>query len=98
LDADLQRKTKEELEKKYKEIGAKGAIVIAMDPKTGGILSLVSLPSFDNNLFQKGADPKSLQALLEDSQNLNPLFNRAISGRYLTGSTIKPLIASAALE
>ncbi|MDP2967020.1 MAG: penicillin-binding protein 2 [bacterium] len=98
LDADLQRKTKEELEKKYKEIGAKGAIAIAMDPKTGGILSLVSLPSFDNNLFQKGADPKSLQALLEDSQNLNPLFNRAISGRYLTGSTIKPLIASAALE
>ena len=98
LDADLQRKTKEELEKKYKEIGAKGAIAIAMDPKTGGILSLVSLPSFDNNLFQKGADPKSLQALLEDSQNLNSLFNRAISGRYLTGSTIKPLIASAALE
>jgi len=98
LDADLQRKTKEELEKKYKEIGAKGAIAIAMDPKTGGILSLVSLPSFDNNLFQKGADPKSLQALLEDSQNLNSLFNRAISGRYLTGSTIKPLITSAALE
>jgi len=98
LDADLQRKTKEELEKKYKEIGAKGAIAIAMDPKTGGILSLVSLPSFDNNLFQKGADQKSLQALLEDSQNLNSLFNRAISGRYLTGSTIKPLIASAALE
>jgi len=98
LDADLQRKIKEELEKKYKEIGAKGAIAIAMDPKTGGILSLVSLPSFDNNLFQKGADPKSLQALLEDSQNLNSLFNRAISGRYLMGSTIKPLIASAALE
>ncbi|MCX6759243.1 MAG: penicillin-binding protein 2 [Candidatus Nealsonbacteria bacterium] len=98
LDADLQRKTEEELEKKYKEIGAKGAIAIAMDPKTGGILSLVSLPSFDNNLFQKGADQKSLQALLEDSQNLNSLFDRAISGRYLTGSTIKPLIASAALE
>ena len=98
LDADLQRKLKEELEKKYKEIGAKGATAIAMDPKTGGILALVSLPSFDNNLFQKGADPASLQSLLDDPQKLNPLFNRAISGRYLTGSTIKPLIASAALE
>ncbi len=98
LDADLQRKLKEELEKKYKEIGARGATAIAMDPKTGGILALVSLPSFDNNLFQKGADPASLQSLLDDPQKLNPLFNRAISGRYLIGSTIKPLIASAALE
>ncbi|MDD2696789.1 MAG: penicillin-binding protein 2 [Candidatus Pacebacteria bacterium] len=98
LDSDLQKKIKEELESKYKEIGAKGAVAIAMDPKTGGILSLVSLPSFDNNLFQKGADPTALQKLLEDPKGLNPLFNRAISGRYLTGSTIKPLIASAALE
>ena len=98
LDSDLQEKIKEELELKYKEIGAKGAVAIAMDPKTGGILSLVSLPSFDNNLFQKGADPAALQKLLEDPKGLNPLFNRAISGRYLTGSTIKPLIASAALQ
>ena len=96
LDADLQRKIKEELEKKYKETGAKGAVAIAMNPKTGGILSLVSLPSFDNNLFQKGADPKTLKELLEDPKE--SLLNRVISGRYLTGSTIKPLIASAALE
>lgn len=98
LDAKLQRKLKTELEKKYKEVGAKGAVAIAMDPKTGGILALVSLPSFDNNLFQKGADPALLQSLLEDPQKLNPLFNRAISGRYLTGSIIKPLIAAAALQ
>ena len=98
LDADLQRKLETELEKKYKEIGAKGGVAIAMDPKTGGILALVSLPSFDNNLFQKGADPASLQSLLDDPQKLNPLFNRAISGKYLTGSTIKPLIAASALQ
>lgn len=98
LDAELQRKAKEELEKKYKELEARGGVVIAMDPKTGGILSLVSLPGFDNNLFQKGADPEILDRLLKDSKNLNPLFNRAISGRYLTGSVIKPLIALAALE
>jgi len=98
LDADLQRKTKEELEKKYKEIGARGAVAIAMDPRSGGILSLVSLPSFDNNLFQKGADQKELKKLLDDPKKEEALFNRAISGRYLVGSTIKPLIASAALE
>jgi len=98
LDSDLQEKIKTELEKKYKEIGAKGAVAIAMDPKTGGILSLVSLPSFDNNLFQKGADQEELKELLADTQKIEPLFNRAIQGRYLTGSTIKPLIASAALQ
>jgi len=98
LDSDLQKKITEELEKTLKKIGSKKATAIALDPKTGGVLALVSLPSFDNNLFQKGADPEALKKLLEDPLELEPLFNRAISGRYLTGSTIKPLIASAVLE
>lgn len=98
LDSDLQKKIKEELEKELQIVGAKRAVGVALDPKTGGVLSLVSLPDFDNNLFQKGADPEALSELLKDTSGLNPLFNRAISGKYLTGSTIKPLIASAALE
>ena len=98
LDADLQRKAYQELEKKYKEFNAKGGAVVALDPNTGGVLSLVSLPSFDNNLFQKGSDLELLQNLLTDPKKTYPLFNRAISGRYLTGSTIKPLTAVAALE
>ncbi|MCJ7786954.1 penicillin-binding protein 2, partial [Patescibacteria group bacterium] len=98
LDSDLQKKIEEELGKVLKNVGAQKAAVVALDPKTGGVLSLVSLPSFDNNLFQKGADPETLQDLLEDPSELKPLFNRVIAGRYLTGSTIKPLIASAALE
>jgi len=98
LDSDLQKKIKEELEKELQIVGAKRAVGVALDPKTGGVLSFVSLPDFDNNLFQKGADSGKLQELLDDSSGLNPLFNRAISGKYLTGSTIKPLIASAALE
>ena len=96
LDSELQKKIEEELENKLKELGTKKAAAIAMDPQTGGILSLVSFPEFDNNLFQKGGDEESLKALLIDPRE--PLFNRAISGKYLTGSTIKPLIASAALE
>jgi len=95
LDSDLQRKIKETLEKKVKEVGAKGAAAVALDPKTGGVLAQVSLPGFDNNIFSKG-NQKEIQELLDPKND--SLFNRAIKGKYLTGSTIKPLIASAALE
>ena len=96
VDAELQRKVQEILEEKYKEVQESGAVAIALDPNTGGILSLVSWPSFDNNLFS-GRDKESLDKLFQDPQD--PLFNRAISGQgYPTGSTIKPLIATAALE
>ncbi len=98
LDSGLQKKIKTELEKQLQAIGANKAAAVALDPKTGGVLALVSLPSFDNNLFQKRTDEAVLKKLLEDPQKLEPLFNRAISGKYLTGSTIKPLIALAALE
>lgn len=96
LDSDLQRKIKEELGKQLQILGTKKATAIALDPKTGGVLALVSLPSFDNNLFEKGGDIETLKKILEDPEK--PLFNRAISGRYLVGSTIKPLVALAALE
>ncbi len=96
LDSDLQKKIEEEIGKVLKNVGAQKAAAVAISPKTGGVLALVSLPGFDNNLFQKGVDPQALESLLNDP--LEPLFNRAISGSYLTGSTIKPLIASAVLE
>jgi len=95
LDSDLQKKLKEELEKKLDEVGAQGAVAIALDPKTGGVLSLLSLPSFDNNIFSQ-KDSAGINEILNDERQ--PLFNRAISGRYPTGSTIKPLVALAALE
>ncbi len=96
IDSGLQERIVQELEKVFQNIGAKKAAAVALNPKTGGVMALVSLPSFDNNLFQKGGDPKELDALLVNP--LKSLFNRAISGKYLVGSTIKPFIASAALE
>jgi len=96
LDSDLQSKAGEELEKSLQKTGAKRGAVIAMDPKTGGILSLVSLPNYDNNLFSKGVDIGGIKKILDDP--LQPLFNLVISGEYPTGSTIKPLMASAALQ
>lgn len=96
LDSDLQIKIEQELQNTLSKIGAKKAVGIALNPQNGGVLSLVSLPSFDNNLFSKGSDPEALSALLKDKEE--PLFNRVISGQYAVGSTIKPLIAAAALE
>jgi len=95
LDSDLQKKVKEVLENKLYEIGSKKGVAIALDPKTGGVLSLVSFPSFDNNVFSKG-ESSSIEKILNDENE--PLFNRVISGRYVTGSTIKPLMALAGLE
>ncbi|GAH68875.1 unnamed protein product, partial [marine sediment metagenome] len=96
LDSELQKKIEEELKKKLKETGAEIGAAVALDPKTGGILALVSLPSFDNNLFSKGMSEEEWDQINKDP--LKPLFNRVISGGYPTGSAIKPLIASAALE
>jgi len=96
LDSELQKKIQEELEKEIKIVGAKGGVAVALDPKTGGVLALVSYPSIDNNLFSKRISQEEWKEIEEDP--LKPLFNRAIAGTYLTGSTIKPLIASAALE
>lgn len=97
LDSELQEKIAFSLESAIERIGAGGGAAIAMDPKTGGILALVSLPSFDNNLFSQGFSQKQWEKLINDSKK--PLFNRAISGiGYPAGSTIKPIIGLAALE
>ncbi len=96
LDSELQEKIKEVLEKTLKRVGTKKAVAVALDPSSGGVLALISLPSFDNNLFSKGADSQALEDLLTDKEE--SLFNRVIAGKYATGSTIKPLIASAVLQ
>ena len=97
LNAGLQERIVESLETVFSKTTAKRGAAVALDPSTGGILSLVSLPSFDANLFTQGITQKEWNDLLNNSST--PLFNRAISGiGYPTGSVIKPLIGIAALE
>jgi len=97
LDAGLQEKLKYELLQSLERIGAEKAAAVAIDPRTGGVLAMVSIPSFDNNLFSEQGSEEELAELLQDP--LAPMFNRAMSGiGYPTGSTIKPLIAAAALQ
>lgn len=75
--------------------GRRGSLV-AIDPRDGGILALVSQPGFDPNLFVDGIDPDSWKALNEDPDH--PLTNRATRGTYPPGSTFKPFMAMAALS
>ncbi|MBU2539829.1 penicillin-binding protein 2 [Patescibacteria group bacterium] len=96
IDAELQKKLTEVLESRLKMTNLRKAAAVAIDPKTGGILALVSLPSFDNNILSSGITVSDLQKLQNDSAK--PFFNRVISGQYPVGSTIKPFIASAALQ
>ena len=93
IDKDLQEKLYQSLEKMS---STKKATAVAINPNNGGILALVSLPSFNNNLFAQGISQEDLN-LLENNPN-EPFMNRALTGQYPSGSIIKPLIAAAALE
>ncbi len=72
------------------------AAAIALDPRTGAVLALVSLPGFDDNLFAGGISQLDYQKLISDP-NL-PMFNRAIAGQYPPGSTSKLMTATAGLQ
>jgi penicillin-binding protein 2 len=76
-------------------LGDRRGAVVAIDPRNGEVLALVSLPGFDTNLFVNGISSSEYSAL-RDSKDV-PLFNRAIQGTYPPGSTIKPFMAMAGL-
>ena len=76
--------------------GDRRGALVAIDPASGGVLALVSKPGFDPNLFVDGIDPQYWGEL--NGSIDKPLNNRAISGLYPPGSTIKPYLALAALE
>jgi len=76
--------------------GDKRGALVAIEPATGGVLAFVSMPGFDPNLFVDGIDPASWEALNNSPDR--PLNNRALTGVYPPGSTIKPYMALGALE
>lgn len=87
IDSDLQKVFYESLVRNTTLRGQKAAVGIALNPQNGEILAMISLPSYDpNNINKYLADPNK------------PLFNRAVSGLYNPGSTIKPLHALAGLH
>ena len=90
IDADVQKA----LEDSFKNSGFDGAGVL-LDPQTGEILALTSLPAYDPNVFASGIDRSSWSGLINDK--LKPMQNRLIQGTYSPGSTFKIVMAVAGL-
>lgn len=96
IDIELQKKVEEILKKHMRAGGIKRAAAIISDVVNGEILAMVSLPSYDNNIFSGNLSPEDYNRLASDASK--PLWNRTISGEYPSGSVIKPIFAAAALE
>lgn len=97
IDAQLQKHANEVVEKILEENpDATGAVVVAIDPRDGGVKILLSLPSYDNNLFSGGITGDEYAMLLDNEKK--PLLNRAIAGEYPPGSIFKPVVAATALQ
>jgi len=95
IDVQEQRWAEQALKWGMSEAQLKRGVVIVMNPQTGEILALVSLPTYDNNLFARGISNTDYQALLNDPNK--PLTNHAISANYPPGSTYKLVTATGAL-
>lgn len=80
----------------FEALGDQDGAVVAIDPSTGGLLALVSKPSYNPDLFVDGISHDHYQRLVSNPHK--PLFNRSLQGRYPPGSTIKPVMALAGLE
>ncbi|HEX6928417.1 MAG TPA: penicillin-binding protein 2 [Gammaproteobacteria bacterium] len=89
IDARLQKAA-------FDALGDYKGAVVAIDPRNGEVLAMVSKPAYNPNLFVEGIDTKTLETFYTDIQR--PLFNRAINGAYPPGSTIKPMLGLAGLH
>ena len=96
IDLDLQRVAEEAFLPAVLGEPAKVGALVAMDPRNGDVLALVSKPSYDPNSFAGGVNSETWTQLIEDEWR--PIQNRAISGQYPPGSTYKAIVAAAALE
>jgi penicillin-binding protein 2 len=96
LDLKLQEAMQGILERQLRGVFRRQGIAIAMNPQTGEILGMVSLPTYDNNEFAGGISVDTLRDLHEDPDR--PLVNHAISGMFPPGSTFKMVVAAAGLE
>ncbi|MHB8828350.1 MAG: penicillin-binding protein 2, partial [Syntrophales bacterium] len=89
IDLELQKTA-------WEAVGNRRGAVVALNPKNGEVLTLISSPSFDPNIFTEELSADEWGKLSTDPQH--PMENRAIAGQYPPGSTYKPIVAAAALE
>jgi len=96
LDKTIQADATRALKWGMKAAGLKRGVFIAMNPQTGEVLALVSLPSYDNNLFARGISTKAFQKLISDPNK--PLTNHAVQAHYPPGSTYKLVTGTGGLQ
>jgi len=96
IDEELQKKLYDAIVQVLEKTETKTASAVAIDPRNGGVLAMVSIPSYDNNLFARGIGNDEYKSLISDKSL--PLLNRATAGEYPPGSTVKPALASGALS
>ena len=87
IDTNMQKYAEKSLMWAIKEVGLKRGVVIAMNPQTGEVLAMVSLPTYDNNLFARGISNVDYGRLINDPDK--PLLNHAVQAHYPPGSTYK---------
>jgi penicillin-binding protein 2 len=95
IDTQQQKHAEQALKWGIEEAGLKRGVVIAMNPQTGEVLAMVSLPSYDNNLFSGGISNTDFQSLVNDPDK--PLTNHAVNAHYPPGSTYKLVAGTGAL-
>lgn len=95
LDAGLQRAAMESLARAVEDSGAKSGAVVALDPRTGQVLALVSFPTYDNNFFVRGLSPAEFAAIQNDPGA--PLLDKATAGTYQPSEILRPFVAAGAL-
>ena len=96
IDAPVQKKLEEIMTENLKKLNRQKGAAVVINPNNGEIMAMVSLPTFDGNIFARGITSDEYKLLSES--DAQPLFNRVVSGEYPSGSTIKPIIAGAALQ
>lgn len=95
IDAEMQKFLFDRLSKELDRAQTKRAAAIVIDPRDGAIRAMVSMPSYDNNIFAQGIDSATYNEWITNEDR--PLFNRAIGGAYAPGSTVKPVMGAAVL-
>lgn len=96
IDAEFQKSVQTILQRALLRAHSRQGVALVLDPRKGEVLAMVSIPSYDNNLFAGGISFDDYTNLAQDP--LHPLVNHAITGQYPPGSTYKLIDASAALQ
>ncbi|MBN1875734.1 MAG: penicillin-binding protein 2 [Anaerolineae bacterium] len=96
LDVELQQVAEDALRAGMEEANSRRGALVILDPRNGEVLSLISLPTYDNNMFSKRLDLDEYQKLLDDPHH--PFYNHAIADQIPPGSTFKVIPAAAGLQ